>query len=191
MADRRVPVFSARAGDFETQPPSSCQLGSTFAPQRLPRMAFPPADSSLQFAAREQLSTEPGSEAVSFHPQRVANGRTQWQGPHCQEVVDQGCVGATCGLLYPPLSFIKACRIRKSDKELGNLSISASKSGMPVLSRGIPLSYTPQGSGIPVQHSVPAQGWEDGAMAQLSRQAFCITGSESRPLHALLLHASM
>lgn len=41
-ADRRVPVFSARAGDFETRPPSSCQLGSPFALQRLPRMAFPP-----------------------------------------------------------------------------------------------------------------------------------------------------
>ena len=59
------------------------------------------------------------------------------------------------------------------------------------MSQGIPLSHALQGAGNPVRHALHAQGWEGGAMAQLLRQAFSITASESCPLYALLLHASM
>lgn len=101
VADRQVPVFSARAGDFETQPPSSCQLGSTFAPRGCPGRAFPRWRLSAICCT---WTTWQAGEAVGFHALRVANGRTRLQG-HCyREVVGQGCLGATSVLLYPPPS---------------------------------------------------------------------------------------
>lgn len=68
--------------------------------------------------------------------------------------------GATC---VPQSSSKQACRIRKNDKELGNLSIFMS--AVPTLPQGTILVYLFWGSGIPVQHSLHAQEREDGVMA--------------------------
>lgn len=161
MADRQVPIFSARTGDFETQPLAAAGWAAHLLLRGCP--GWPLLCSQLS-AAYQQLITDWMSEALGFHTQRVANGRNLTTETSLQGNGGSGMPWSNLCTADPQPSSKQACRIRKSDNELGNLSIFVYMSGVSTLSQGIILVYLLQGSCIPVQHSLHVQGGADGVM---------------------------